>query len=103
MPIIRHNNNGIKPRVEIRKIQEPTVILFNPNNVIVGCIHSHLSFDDVRLQIAKQQLDGYSIEYQGQRIKIDRYGNLENWPNGLYDQDTDIIAELIGIRHNKSK
>ena len=102
MPIISCNG-GIKPSVEIRKIQEPTVILFNPNNVIVGCIHSQISFDDVRLQIAKQQLEGYSIEYQGKRIKIDRYGNLENWPNGLYDQDTDILAELINIRCNRKK
>lgn len=63
----------------------------------IGTIRSAIQFADVRVQIRKEENDKsvYMVYYNKQEIKIDRDGELESWPDGLYDQLSDLLIELI--------
>lgn len=80
--------------VKIRNIEEPVVKLFF-NGLFVGEIKSGLSFYDVLSQIKEENVYGYSIEYNSEVINIDKEGTLEKYPNGLYDQLTDILLTIV--------
>lgn len=83
--------------ITIRNIDEPTVELYGPEGFI-GLITNVLSFEDVRLQIASQEMTGYYIKYNNQRINIDYRGELQNWPRGLFDQHMNLLSGLITLR-----
>jgi len=57
---------------------EDSCSLIDPNDEVVGEIENSLSFNDVRLQIKRQNLKGYSIGFKGQRIDIDTDGRLSS-------------------------
>lgn len=80
--------------VKIRSFQEPTVQLYYKEELI-GEIKSALEFWDVMSQIKEENTYGYSIKYNGNMIKIDKYGTLEEYPDGLYDQLTNILLKLV--------
>ena len=80
--------------VKIKNIEEPVVKLFF-NGLFVGEIKSGLSFYDVLSQIKEENVYGYSIEYNSEVINIDKEGTLEKFPNGLYDQLTDILLTIV--------
>lgn len=61
----------------------------------IGQICNALQFADVRRQIKFNKYWGYRIYYKGNLIKIDRNGSLENWPEGLYNQLSDILIDLV--------
>jgi hypothetical protein len=46
------------------------------------------------VQIKKQQVSGYYGIFNGERINIDRNGELEKYPNGLLDTMTGYYLEL---------
>lgn len=80
-------------------LKEPVVDLWynvkDGKGEYVGKIVNQIQFLDVRLQIKEQQLSGYSVYYKGQQIRIDKYGTLEDNPDGLYDQSIDILMKLL--------
>lgn len=80
--------------VRIKNIEEPVVKLFF-NGSFVGEIKSGLSFYDVLSQIKEENVYGYSIEYNNEMINIDKEGTLEKYPDGLYDQLTDILLTIV--------
>lgn len=83
--------------ITINTFTENTVNLYDPNNKLLGNIDNLLTFSDVRAQIKEQGLSGYYIIYKNQTIGIDRNGELEDWPIGLFDTYTDILFRLIQI------
>ena len=80
-------------------LKEPTVdIWYSPEegkNEYVGKCTNNVQFTDLRVQIKQEQVEGYSVYYKGQQIKINRRGKLEDYPAGLYDQVTDLLIQLI--------
>lgn len=49
--------------VKIIKIKPEKVKLYNPNNKYLGLVNE-LEFNEIRIQIAKKQLEGYYIKYK---------------------------------------
>ena len=90
------NEEDIFHPVVINKIEEPTVSLFTPNGVLVGEITSDLQLNDVRLQIKRQNLEGYYIEYEEEKILISSSGRLKG-RKGLYDLMDKQLEELLGF------
>ena len=70
------------------------VYLISPNGDNLGLITNIISLDDVRRQIRKEQEIGYKFLFKDKCIRIDRDGNLSDWPNE-FCYYTDILLDLI--------
>lgn len=63
----------------------------------VGVIKNYYALTDVRLQIAKKRSYSYYIMFNDKKIRIDKCGNLESWPMGLFTLIDKQLDELLGI------
>jgi hypothetical protein len=87
--------------VKINKIEDTTAHLFL-NKVLIGLIETELQLHDVRLQIARQKLDGYYIFFDvdgiTHKISIKPDGSLSHWPTGFFDTQQKILAEIVRMK-----
>lgn len=84
-----------KQDVKVNDIKEPVVPLYNVEDKLIGWIKSSVSFLDVRAQIKAKGVGGYYIIYNKVKIFIDRNGELDRYPGGLYDEATDLLLKLL--------
>lgn len=89
-------------KVKINHLQETPAELFTPDGKLVGSIHTVIDFLDVRIQIAQQHLSGYYLIFNNERINIDCYGEMESYPNGLFDAITIQLAKIIKYGNKNS-
>ena len=54
-----------------------------------------VTFNWVRAEIKEKQLKGCYLIFHGQRINIDHAGNLYDYPDGLFDENTNQLCRLI--------
>lgn len=87
--------------IQINKITPPSVTLYNPDGEFIGVINEY-EFNDFRLQICQNNIQGYFIEYKDRRIFIDNDGNLDEWPYGLFDHFSVFAANLFKSRKEKN-
>lgn len=87
--------NPARMKVVIRNYLDKPALLYNPDGCKVGEIKNDTAFEDVRRQIGLQRLSGYYIMFDGQRIDIDRYGNVEEYPIGFFDTVISAVGDLI--------
>lgn len=64
------------------------------NGDCVGSVN-YLELLDLRVQIRTTQEEGYAIEFEGEKIEINKYGSLIKWPNGLFDQQDYFLRKLL--------
>ena len=83
--------------VKINDIKETTATLINPEGIVVGEIKSQLQLDDIRIQIKKQKLSGYTIKWIDYIIEIFDTGGLSELPFGFFDIMDIQLNELIGL------
>ena len=83
--------------VKINDIKETTATLINPEGIVVGEIKSQLQLDDIRIQIKKQKLSGYTIKWIDYMIEIFDTGGLSELPFGFFDIMDTQLNELIGL------
>lgn len=95
MEIIKINNN----------IKEDKVPLYNPQGKLIGIIKNELAFNDVRIQIYKNKLEGYYIIWKDRVYKFNKYGYLLDWPHDLYQTYMDQLDILVNgeMVHIKNK
>lgn len=65
METIKINNN----------IKEDEVPLYNPQGKLIGIIKNELAFNDIRIQIYKNKLEGYYIIWKDRVYKFNKYGH----------------------------
>lgn len=85
--------------IQIKTIIPPTVIVYNPDGVELGTVNEY-EFLDIRVQIKKAQVFGYYLIFKGKKVRIDKNGELEDYPNGLLDTMTDYYFELLSNTPN---
>lgn len=90
------------PLFSIDKTKEPICeVFYAANNVKIGHIESLLELNRLRVQIKNNQLkEPYSdcvvyILFQSERIKIDSNGRIGDCPAGFYDENLDLLCELL--------
>lgn len=76
-------------------IKEPECSLYDPEGNCLGVINTSVILNDVRLQIKRQNLEGYYVLFENHRIDIHGNGRLSYWPVGFYDIWQDQMFELI--------
>ena len=68
--------------------------LISPEGTNLGLITNIISLDNIRVQIKAEQAIGYKILFKDEYIKIDKNGNLKDWPKE-FCYYTDILLKLI--------
>ncbi len=87
--------------VKINNIKETTATLIDPQGVVVGQIESQLQLDDIRIQIKKQKISGYTIKWTNYLITIFENGHLSEWPFGFFDITDLQLEELLDCNSPK--
>lgn len=85
------------------KLPSSLGVLLDPTGVTVGTIENELQLFDIQIQICKEDVEGYHIAWRGHTIKIDRNGNLSEWPENYCDQAQGAYVELTKLRFSKMK
>jgi len=80
--------------IQINKIIPPTLDIYQPNGELLGTVNEY-EFLDIRVQIRKAQLSGYYLIFKDKKVRIDRNGELEEYPLGLLDTMSGFYCELI--------
>jgi predicted ATPase len=81
--------------IKINEIVESVSKLYDKDDKLVGEITSLLQLDDIRIQIKKEKVSGYYVIWNNLKIRIDKFGYLEDWPRGFYDNMDKQLDELI--------
>ena len=89
-------------KIIIRKINETTCTLYDPEDNCIGLIDNMLSFTDVRVQIKKASVSGYYIKWVAEdgvkfKIEILKSGRMAEYPNGLFDEWDNFLDEILDI------
>lgn len=79
----------------LKVIKDNYVTVYSPDNNEIGVTNNQLSFYDFLVQIREKKLKGYYAVYEGEKIKIDHNGTLENYPDGLFDKYSSIMFRLV--------
>ena len=88
-------NKNTDNKVVIQDITEDSyVTVLCPDGSTLGVTNNLLVFNDIRLQIAKQRLEGYSILYKGEKIPINSDGSYKHI-QGLLDKNIEQARELL--------
>jgi hypothetical protein len=80
--------------IQINKITPPTLDVYEPSGNLLGTVNEY-EFLDIRGQIRKAQTFGYYLIFKGKKIRIDKNGELEEYPHGLLDTMTDLYLKLL--------
>jgi len=89
--------------IKINDIQDSPADLYDPDGNKVGTIETMLQFNDVRLQILKQRLEGYVLHWKGLELELNNDGTLQSWPNDLFDITEKQMAEMVHLRNRKEE
>lgn len=76
------------------------VKVFTPDGTLI-CIADEHTLTDIQEQIARQNLDGYYIDFKGNKININSKGELAKWPQGMFDLSQVLFARLFRARTGK--
>jgi len=75
---------------------------FDNNNHSLGylneCEHTHL-----KLRVVTENLEGYYLKYNDEKILIDKFGVLSEYPKGLYDTLHNLMIEFFYAQMKKRK
>lgn len=80
--------------IKLNTIIPQEVDLYAPDGTYLGKVNEY-EFLDVLVQIKENQYSGYYVIFEGQKIRIDKNGTLEDYPIGLFDLLTDLRLKLI--------
>lgn len=80
--------------IEVKRITPPSVLLFAPDGDFKGVVNEY-EFHDIRVQIKENQAEGYYVVYKDTKVMIDKNGRIKNWPNGMFDEITNTLINLM--------
>lgn len=80
--------------VVVKKIEPQIAELFSPDDISMGFINE-FEFNDVRIQIKEQQLEGYYCMLNGERSNITKHGKCDNWFEGFFDRIEIQLMKLM--------
>lgn len=80
--------------IQINKITPPTLEVYEPSGNLLGTVNEY-EFLDIRVQIKKAQIFGYYLLFNDKKVRIDKDGELEEYPFGLLDIMNGFYLELM--------
>jgi len=80
--------------IKVNKYEVQTIEHFDNNGNSLGFLN-YLEAIDLRIQIATQRIEGYYAILNNSKIMIDSTAHYENWGNGLYDLEGELLRKLL--------
>jgi hypothetical protein len=81
--------------IQYNKIEPQTVEIWNSDGFFARV--NEYEFNDIRIQIKKEQAEGFYVMLDDRRYYIDKGGKVVDWPVGLFNTINDQLTELIGF------
>lgn len=89
-----------KEVVHINRITPQTVEVFTPANRSMGFVNEY-EFNDLRVQIATNELEGYYVLHDNEKLFISSDGHLSNWGTGMFDLMEIQISKMFQAGRGK--
>lgn len=80
--------------LKINKIIPETVNVYDPQDNLLGTVNEY-EFLDLRAQIKEKQLDGYYVIHNGEKVAINKNGQIIDWPYGLFTTMGNLYTKLF--------
>jgi hypothetical protein len=80
--------------IKVNKYEVQTIEHFDSEGNSLGFLN-HLESIDLRTQIAQQRAEGYYVLLNNSKIMIDSTAHFDNWGNGLYDLECELLRKLL--------
>jgi hypothetical protein len=80
--------------IKINKIIPQTVEAFTPDNISLGFINEY-EFNDLRIQLKENKVDGYYLMFNDLKHQIDKDGRLPLWSKGFFDLQENQLMKLL--------
>lgn len=80
--------------IQYEKITPPTMELYSPDDVFIGIINEY-EFLDFRVKIKEEGVFGYYVIFKGTKVRLDKKGELDVYPDGLLDTMTSFYMKLF--------
>lgn len=74
--------------------QNDRVVIYSPDNVQY-VTDDELVFNYIRGQIARYQLRGWKVKFNGVIYDIDNNGGIWQWPDGMFDKNEQLLAYIL--------
>lgn len=80
--------------IKLKVIESPLVSVYDPEGSFMGTANEY-ELLDLRVQIREANVSGYFLLFNGKKIRIDRKGELEDYPKGLLDTMSNFYFKLL--------
>jgi predicted ATPase len=87
--------------IQVNKIEPPKWEAFDPDGNSLGWLNM-FEFYDLKIQIKEHGVEGYYMifndeVFKNRKIRIDKDGHCDGWPNGFYDLAESQLRKLLGF------
>jgi hypothetical protein len=89
-----------KEVIHINRITPQTVEVFTPADRSMGFVNEY-EFNDLRVQIATNELEGYYVLHDNEKLFISSDGHLSNWGTGMFDLMEIQISKMFQAGRGK--
>jgi hypothetical protein len=80
--------------IKYNKIEPQTVEIWNSDGFFARV--NEYEFNDIRIQIKKEQAEGFYVLLDDQKYFIDKDGRIIDWPReGLFNTINDQLIQLL--------
>jgi predicted ATPase len=87
--------------LQIIRHEPQKVDLYSPAGELIATLNNDIEVNHIQVQIAKENVSGYYLMWKDIKISINKQGELDKWPAGMYDHMLKLFAELWEIRKAK--
>lgn len=91
----------MKKEATVNKIKPQEVEVFNSDDKSLGFVNEY-EFNDLRIQIAENNLEGYYVMFNDIKHPIDQNGRIEDWSQGLFDLFEIQLSKLFQAGRGKN-
>ena len=71
---------------------------FDPDGNSLGFIND-FEFNDLRIQIMKEKVDGYHMMFNNERIDLTSDGGVNYWCEGFFDKFENQLSDLLSLKY----
>jgi len=71
------------------------VDVYYPDGTLICHTNNDVEFNYIRGCIKDMQSVGFYLMYKGEKIGIDKYGNISHYPSGLFEAFVETIMKLV--------
>jgi predicted ATPase len=85
--------------MRIKRYTYPMLDIYLDGEKVIS-VHNDVELARVQVAIAEGELEGYEVRYEDHIIPINKRGELQAWPRGMYDLVSQEMAKLSRTRND---